>query len=125
MAQAQTNSHRVTYTQAVMNKSDFSSRQHQSVCMLEFSLQLKYARHFVDAIQSVAFHSCLGCSSGWLSQRDHTCLNERSAQETETNGNDNSGSQEILSKLRANFDKVIDGTDDKKLLSDWEVEKTF
>lgn len=44
------------------------------LCMLEFSLQVHYAKAIVDKLEKTARLLCRGCRQGYLSQRDHSCM---------------------------------------------------
>lgn len=56
------------------------SKRHQEMAhrklmfMLEFSLQVYYAKAVISKVNKVGRLLCRGCRHGYLSQRDHPCI---------------------------------------------------
>ncbi|XP_045162764.2 uncharacterized protein LOC123527408 isoform X2 [Mercenaria mercenaria] len=48
--------------------------QQRVVCMLEFSLQIHYAKAITNKSEKVSRLLCPGCKHNHLSQRDHSCI---------------------------------------------------
>lgn len=47
----------------------------ESTRTLEFYYEIIYARQIMSIMASVIKRKCVGCTNGYLSQRNHSCLN--------------------------------------------------